>query len=732
MTTPTEVYGLDFEYIADERPAPDPVCLQLGGRCTSPLYASIAELAAKYPTKVLARVGPGRFAHNEGVLVWSCIITSNELMSHALDLILTEAEAGATIVTHAGCNDWGVAMVHLDNGINLLSRLADLIEAGRISDTEVRERLWHIANGTWQFDPDTNLKPGETGFPLSFAAFSALKTKELYGAKKKKDQKPGSAAWWRIRYHLLLHVPVNEWPAKAVDYALEDPLWARDVWFARSKPYSFPQGPVVREDGSFVNEREQVAAALVLHIMSMNGPVTDPQRVKAFTDRVTSMWASSKQSGFKGRFLRINGCTKCDGLGIVYDESWLHERGICEKCNGVVNKDHKKYGSKHTKRMAALVDKAYAGTAPRTPTGRISMGAEDVLVPSGDPLLREFGLGAQYEKLVTTYVPQLAKASESGLRSRPNVLVRTGRTSWTKPNLQNPPRVAGFRDSFMARPGQVFASIDYSCLETCTLAQTTYEMFGRSRMRDVLNEGRDIHLWFANLTYLPKRGIEMSYEEVSDLYKNDKSNPLYKQIKADRQAAKASIFGFPGGAGIKLFIEMSKAQYGVDFTVMQATAAKKAYTTAFPEMADYFAFISDQSDRAPGPRFRLAAPHTGRIRGDCTYTSGCNYFFQGRAADGAKLAMWKLFRACYLEPESPLYGVRMWGFIHDEFLFEGPEETAHIWAEEASRLMVEGMQTLVPDVLVQAEPALMPYWYKDAEPVYVDGKLVPWTPDGPR
>ena len=68
-------------------------------------------------------------------------------------------------------------------------------------------------------------------------------------------------------------------------------------------------------------------------------------------------------------------------------------------------------------------------------------------------------------------------------------------------------------------------------------------------------------------------------------------------------------------------------------------------------------------------------------------------------------------------------------FLHDEILFELPEEDAHERAEEAARLMREAMEIITPDVRVTAVPALMKRWHKDAEPVYEDGRLVPWTPD---
>ena len=48
--------------------------------------------------------------------------------------------------------------------------------------------------------------------------------------------------------------------------------------------------------------------------------------------------------------------------------------------------------------------------------------------------------------------------------------------------------------------------------------------------------------------------------------------------------------------------------------------------------------------------------------------------------------------------------------------------------------MVKTMQEYIPDVPIEAEPALMRRWYKDAAPVYDDsGKLLVWeSPDERR
>jgi len=87
-----------------------------------------------------------------------------------------------------------------------------------------------------------------------------------------------------------------------------------------------------------------------------------------------------------------------------------------------------------------------------------------------------------------------------------------------------------------------------------------------------------------------------------------------------------------------------------------------------------------------GPAFTL----TGRVRGGCTYTQIKNSPFQGLAADGAKLALWRLLRA----------GFSIIAFIHDEIIVELPAATAAADAPRVDAIlnaaMEEVMQGLVP------------------------------------
>jgi DNA polymerase I-like protein with 3'-5' exonuclease and polymerase domains len=111
---------------------------------------------------------------------------------------------------------------------------------------------------------------------------------------------------------------------------------------------------------------------------------------------------------------------------------------------------------------------------------------------------------------------------------------------------------------------------------------------------------------------------------------------------------------------------------------------------------------------------------TGRVRGSVGYSQARNTPFQGLAADGAKLALWDLYKA----------GYRCVAFIHDEVLIELPIDGDHTrHAELIDGILCEAMQRLTGSIPIACEYALTDRWRKEAEAVFdADGKLQLWYP----
>ena len=81
-------------------------------------------------------------------------------------------------------------------------------------------------------------------------------------------------------------------------------------------------------------------------------------------------------------------------------------------------------------------------------------------------------------------------------------------------------------------------------------------------------------------------------------------------------------------------------------------------------------------------------------------------------------------------------GFRLVNFVHDEYIAE-LQRCAQLQddVQRFKRIMVEGMDAVLPDVTVRVDPILMNRWYKyvgdmEAETIYdTSGNLLVWTPD---
>ena len=74
-------------------------------------------------------------------------------------------------------------------------------------------------------------------------------------------------------------------------------------------------------------------------------------------------------------------------------------------------------------------------------------------------------------------------------------------------------------------------------------------------------------------------------------------------------------------------------------------------------------------------------------------------------------------------------GYRVIAFVHDEFVIELDKlDDCTARAVDIDRICCEAMQQLVGDIPVTAEYALAERWYKQAEPVFDEGRLQVWRP----
>jgi len=416
--------------------------------------------------------------------------------------------------------------------------------------------------------------------------------------------------------------------------------------------------------------------------------------------------------------------TKWNGL-LTASQDQLAQSGLIRSVKGKWVKD--------TAAIRARVAVALAAKSlpvVLTPQGEISTERE-VLEDTDDPLLHALAEQTKVEKLLGTYLPVLRSGVYAPIHTRYEVLIETGRTSSSKPNLQNIPRDSFVRDyaqggaktllttreAFVPRAGYNFVSVDYDTLELRTLAQAAIWLTGQSHLAGVLNDGLDPHLDLAALM------LGVSYDDAKA-----RKAAGDKGITYFRTLAKAANFGFPGGLSANSFGDYAKTSTGgaLRLTRTDSQNIKNYWAGRWREMPAYFRAV--ESCRS-GDYYTVEMFRTRLVRANCTYTAACNTYFQALAAHGAKRACYAAVRAAFHEPNSPFYGSRPAMFVHDEIIAEVPEDRTHEAGVELSRIMCEAMQGVVPDVKITASPAAMRRWYKEAATVYdANGRLVPWEP----
>ena len=276
------------------------------------------------------------------------------------------------------------------------------------------------------------------------------------------------------------------------------------------------------------------------------------------------------------------------------------------------------------------------------------------------------------KKLLGTYVdslPKLINPRTGHIHTSFNQCVTaTGRLSSSDPNLQNIP-VRGedgkeIRKAFVAEPGCLFFSADYSQIELRVMAHLS----GDEAMMRVFREGKDLHAATAATIY--KKSIdEVTRDERS---KSKRANfgiiygitvfGLAERLDISREEAKLLIDGyFDTFPQVHDYMEQAKLK-----------ARQKGYVTTLFGRRRYLPDINSANATVRGFAERNAI----------------NAPIQGTAADIIKVAMIRIFQRFQKE------GIRskMILQVHDELNFSVyPDEK-----EQVERIVLEEMQGAFP------------------------------------
>ena len=625
------------------------------------------------------------------------------------------------------------------------------LEAGGATDTGVREKLLNLStHGKLE-----HLKaPDGSTLKLQYRLMDLVLN---YTGVDRTDAKQGDDIW-RLNYEALDGYHVDDYPQEARKYAMQDAIDTLEAHDLQAERVRNEIGP-----GSVKTQEFQTAVMFALRLMTCWGLLIDQNKV----DEVDEM-CNHELTPEKLSLLIENKILTPAQPAMPYVNGAKDINGDPKMKAPTKPKIKKKLLQEWVLRSSLTANQKIKLTDKAKKLFKVSYIAADTeglkpehcstdkevvrnLAPV-DPLIKQYQHRQKLQKLVTTYLPHLRGAKT--IHPEFDVLKETGRTSSYASSLypstniqQEDPRT---RPCFIARPGYVFAGVDYQAIELASLAQKCYTLFGYSVHRDKINAGVDLHAYLGSRIAYKKHKVFLKTCKVRNVTEPDDVYELFIALeKTDpdfydrwRNLAKPVGLGFPGGMGAETFVTMARNSYRVIITLEEAKELKEIWLETYPEMVDYIQWIKEECvdpnnvtiDEETGKPQKLYCylSSLGMYRAGANYCAAANgAALQTNTSEGAKAAVFNTARACYDETmASLLYGSRPVIFNHDEIIVEIPDDDKkHELAWAIAHIMIDSMQRVLPDVTIRAEPLLMRRWYKKAKPVLDNqGRLTEWQP----
>ncbi len=272
----------------------------------------------------------------------------------------------------------------------------------------------------------------------------------------------------------------------------------------------------------------------------------------------------------------------------------------------------------------------------------------------------------QLQKLKSTYTdalqdhinPETGRVHTSYIQSG----AATGRLASTDPNLQNIPirteEGRRIREAFVAEPGKVLVSLDYSQIELRILAHIA----GIDALKQAFREGQDIHA--------------MTASEMFDVPMSEMTPDIRRRAKAINFGVIYGISGF--GLARNLRIPRSEAQGFID-RYFERFPGIRTYMDDTVAFAREHGFVQTLFGRKiHTPEINAKGPRAG-----FAWRAAINAPIQGSAADVIRRAMIRMPAAIAALPAKMLLQV------HDELIFE-VDERAVDETVEIVRAIMEG------------------------------------------
>ncbi len=303
------------------------------------------------------------------------------------------------------------------------------------------------------------------------------------------------------------------------------------------------------------------------------------------------------------------------------------------------------------------------------------------------PIIPKIESYRELSKLAQTYLEQLPAAidqRDGRLHTTfEQTNTATGRLSSINPNLQNIPVRSEtgreIRRCFVAEPGNLLLSVDYSQVELRVLAHIASEEV----LRDIFRRGEDVHSETASAVFgVPADELTLSMRSKAKMVNY------------------GIVYGLSAyGLADRLRIPQDEAQEFIDRYLERFPAVAQFMVDAVTQAQEHGYVSTLFGRRRQIPEIRARNWQTRKL-GE---RLAVNTVIQGSAADIIKVAMVR----CHDALKAAGLHTRTILQIHDELLFEGPAEEVESAREIVCREMV-GAYALEPPLEVDA--GIGPNW----------------------
>lgn len=285
-------------------------------------------------------------------------------------------------------------------------------------------------------------------------------------------------------------------------------------------------------------------------------------------------------------------------------------------------------------------------------------------------------------------------------------IIRTGRVSSSRPNMQQIPADNDYRNCFIAPSGWSYVSSDFSSQELCIIAHGSQDPVWLKALED----GQDLHSVCADLVY-GQEWVDAADEGCAYMANKEKCN--CKGHKSLRTAVKGINFGLAYGMG------PHKLSDQLDIPMEEASNLINKYFSVFPSIKK-FLDTNAQFGKKNG-YIRTMAPYNRRRKfpqwiGRATEPKEMgsidrmsrNTPIQGAAGDMTKEAMVRIRQLIFDKRDE----IQMVMAVHDQLDFIVRDDVINKWKDIITEQMELAGRTIVTSGLLKSDTTSAKCWEK--------------------